>query len=104
MYAIRSYYVNGVVYLEKPPLYYWGTALSMRVFGENEFGARGFTAAVSVAGILVTYWMGAALAGWRTGLYSAIVLSTSFYYYVIGRLNTPDMTLAVLLALSIFPA
>ena len=96
--------LNGVVYLEKPPLYYWGTAASLRLFGETEFGARCFTAAVSVAGILLTYWMGAALAGWRTGLYSAIVLSTSLYYYAIGRLNTLDMTLAVLLALSIFPA
>jgi 4-amino-4-deoxy-L-arabinose transferase-like glycosyltransferase len=96
--------LNGVVYLEKPPLYYWGTAASLRMFGETEFGARFFTAAVSVAGILLTYWMGAALAGWRTGLYSAIVLSTSLYYYAIGRLHTPDMTLAVLLVLSIFPA
>jgi 4-amino-4-deoxy-L-arabinose transferase-like glycosyltransferase len=96
--------LNGVAYLEKPPLYYWGTAVSMRVFGETEFGARCFTAAVSVAGILLTYWMGAALVGWRTGVYSAIVLSTSIYYYVIGRLNTIDMTLAVLLVLSIFPA
>jgi 4-amino-4-deoxy-L-arabinose transferase-like glycosyltransferase len=96
--------LNGVVYLEKPPFYYWGTAASLRMFGETEFGARFFTAAVSVAGILLTYWMGAALVGWRTGLYSAIVLSTSLYYYAIGRLHTPDMTLAVLLALSIFPA
>jgi 4-amino-4-deoxy-L-arabinose transferase-like glycosyltransferase len=97
-------HLNGVVYLEKPPLYYWGTAASLAAFGETEFGARGFTVAVSVAGILLTYWMGSVLAGWRTGLYSAIVLSTSFYYYVIGRLNTIDMTLAVLLVLSIFPA
>ncbi len=95
--------LNGVVYLEKPPLYYWGVAASMAAFGQNEFGARFFTAAVSVAGILLTYWMGAALAGPRTGLYSAIVLSTTFYTYVIGRLNTLDMTLTVLLALSIFP-
>lgn len=97
-------HLNGVVYLEKPPLYYWGTAVSMRIFGETEFGARFFTAAVSVAGILLTYWMGAVLGGWRTGLYSAIVLSTSIYYYVVGRLNIIDMTLAVLLILSIFPA
>jgi 4-amino-4-deoxy-L-arabinose transferase-like glycosyltransferase len=97
-------HLNGVVYLEKPPLFYWGTAASLAVFGETEFGARCFTAAVSAAGILLTYWMGATLAGWRTGLYAAIVLSTSFYYYAVGRLNTPDMTLAVLLLLSIFPA
>ncbi|MBI5419214.1 MAG: glycosyltransferase family 39 protein [Deltaproteobacteria bacterium] len=97
-------HLNGVAYLEKPPLFYWGNALSLRLFGENEFAARGFTAAVSVAGILLTYWMGSALSGWRTGLFSAIVLSTSLYYYAIGRLNTLDMTLAVTLLLAIFPA
>lgn len=42
--------LNGVAYLEKPPLYYWGTAGSLRMVGETEVGARGFTAAVSVAG------------------------------------------------------
>lgn len=97
-------HLNGVVYLEKPPLYYWGTALSLRIFGETEFGARAFTAAVSLAGLLLTCWMGAVLSDRRTGLYSAIVLSTSPYYYVVGRLNTLDMTLAVTLLLAIFPA
>jgi len=97
-------HLNGVVYLEKPPLFYWGNALSLRLLGENEFAARSFTALVSVTGILLTYWMGSALSGWRTGLFSAIVLSTSIYYYVIGRLNTLDMTLAVALLLAIFPA
>jgi 4-amino-4-deoxy-L-arabinose transferase-like glycosyltransferase len=97
-------HLNGVVYLEKPPLFYWGNALSMAILGENEFAARCFTALASVAGILLTYWMGSALAGWRTGLFSSIVLSTSLYYYVVGRVNTLDMTLAVCLLLSIFPA
>ena len=32
-------HLNGVAYLEKPPLYYWGTALGLTLFGENEFGA-----------------------------------------------------------------
>ena len=96
--------LNGVAYLEKPPLYYWGTALSLRIFGETEFGARGFTAAVSLAGLLLTFWMGAVLSDRRTGLYSAIVLATSLYYYAVGRLNTLDMTLAVALLLAIFPA
>jgi 4-amino-4-deoxy-L-arabinose transferase-like glycosyltransferase len=97
-------HLNGVVYFEKPPLFYWGNALSLSLFGETEFGARFFTATASIAGVLLTYWMGAVLAGPRTGLYSAIVLSTSLYHYVIGRINTLDMTLAVALILAIFPA
>jgi 4-amino-4-deoxy-L-arabinose transferase-like glycosyltransferase len=97
-------HLNGVVYLEKPPLFYWGNALMMRLLGENEFAARSFTALVSVIGILLTYWMGSVLSGWRTGLFSAVVLSTSLYHYAIGRLNTLDMTLAVALIAAIFPA
>jgi 4-amino-4-deoxy-L-arabinose transferase-like glycosyltransferase len=96
--------LNGVVYLEKPPLFYWGNALSMRLFGENEFGARCFTAAVSVAGVALTYWMGSVMGGPRTGLFAAAVLSTSFYHFAVGRLNTLDMTLAVCLGFSFFPA
>jgi len=97
-------HLNGVVYLEKPPLFYWGNALSFALFGESESSARLFTATVSIAGVLLAYWMGAVLAGPRAGLFSAMVLSTSLYHYVIGRINTLDMTLAVAMIVAIFPA
>ena len=54
--------------------------------------------------MLLTYWMGAVLAGPRTGLFSAMVLCTSLYHYIIGRINTLDMTLAVAMIVAIFPA
>ncbi|MBI5904874.1 MAG: glycosyltransferase family 39 protein [Deltaproteobacteria bacterium] len=97
-------HLNGVAYLEKPPLFYWGNALSLSLFGETEFGARFFTATVSIAGVLLACWMGTAIAGPRTGLFSAMVLSTSLYPYVIGRINTLDMTLAVTMIVAVFPA
>jgi len=97
-------HLNGVVYLEKPPLFYWGNAISLAAFGETEFAARFFTATVSIAGVVLTYWMGTTLAGWRTGLFSAMVLSTSLYYYFVGRINTLDMTLAVAMVVAVFPA
>lgn len=96
--------LNGVVYIEKPPLYYWGCAASQAVFGQNEFGARFFGAAVALLGVLLTGWMGHALAGPRTGLYSAAVLATSLYHYIVGRINATDMTLGVMLVLAIFPS
>ncbi len=96
--------LNGVPYLEKPPLYYWGTALTLRLFGPAEFGARAFGAAMAVAGVLLTYWMGAVLGGPRVALFGAAVLATSPLYYIIGRLNTIDMTVGVLLIATIFPA
>ncbi|HEY5996434.1 MAG TPA: phospholipid carrier-dependent glycosyltransferase, partial [Candidatus Deferrimicrobiaceae bacterium] len=48
--------LNGVVYIEKPPLYYWGCAASQAVFGQDEFGARFFGAAVALLGVMLTWW------------------------------------------------
>jgi hypothetical protein len=37
-------HLNGLDYIEKPPLQYWATALIYRLFGVNEFSARLYTA------------------------------------------------------------
>ncbi|MFH1562102.1 MAG: hypothetical protein ABIF11_01595 [Nitrospirota bacterium] len=37
-------HLKHVVYLEKPPLCYWTTALFFKIFGENEFSSRLFVA------------------------------------------------------------
>ena len=34
--------INDAVYLDKPPAFFWATALSYRLFGVNEFAARFF--------------------------------------------------------------
>ncbi len=33
-------HLNGIAYVEKPPLQYWATALTLLAFGQNEFAAR----------------------------------------------------------------
>ena len=33
-------HLKGTVYLEKPPLCYWATATSFKIFGENEFSIK----------------------------------------------------------------
>jgi 4-amino-4-deoxy-L-arabinose transferase-like glycosyltransferase len=42
-------YANGVRFLEKPPLLYWLTAISFKIFGINEFGLRLPTALAVIA-------------------------------------------------------
>src|SRR6188472_3424009 len=36
--------LNGIKYFEKPPLQYWASALSFRLFGANEYSARLYVA------------------------------------------------------------
>src|SRR5260370_22619032 len=46
--------INGVIYLEKPPLKYWLIAISFRVFGVHDWAARIPTALSAVVSLSVS--------------------------------------------------
>jgi len=92
--------INHVIYLEKPPLDYWVTAVAFKVFGENEFSARFFPGICAWGCILLTFAMGSFLYNEKTGLYSAGVLSTFLYIYVLGRMDILDIPLAFFVCLA----
>jgi 4-amino-4-deoxy-L-arabinose transferase-like glycosyltransferase len=86
-------HLNGLDYIEKPPLQYWATAAAYRVLGVSEFSARLYTALTALAtlaviGLLATRLWGAG-AGWR----AAAVMSGMFMFVVLGQLMTLDMSL-----------
>ncbi|GAB7128182.1 glycosyltransferase family 39 protein [Silvimonas sp. JCM 19000] len=47
--------LNGIKYFEKPPLQYWMTAGSFRIFGENEFAARFWPALTGFAAVVMVW-------------------------------------------------
>ena len=64
---------NGVPRLQKPPLVYWCEALSMSVFGVNEFGARLPVALATVGWFLATGLLARRVVGtWSAGLAGAL--------------------------------
>ena len=48
-------HLNGLAYIEKPPLQYWATAASLAVFGQSEFAARLYTALCALATLAVVW-------------------------------------------------
>ena len=58
-------YVNGVRYLEKAPLMYWGVATSYTLFGISEWSTRLPLMLGVLAMILSTYGLGAGLSAAR---------------------------------------
>lgn len=92
--------LNHVVYLEKPPLDYWVTAVTFKIFGENEFSARFFSALCAWGCILLTFAMGSFLYEEKTGLYSAGVLSTFLYIFVLGHMDILDIPLTFFVCLA----
>jgi 4-amino-4-deoxy-L-arabinose transferase-like glycosyltransferase len=95
-------HIKNTIYLEKPPLAYWVTALSFRILGENDFSARLFTGLCAWGCILLTFFIGRHFRDEKTGLYAAAVLTISVLPFILGRLNILDMPLTFFLCLSIW--
>jgi 4-amino-4-deoxy-L-arabinose transferase-like glycosyltransferase len=94
-------HLNGLAYVEKPPLQYWATALSLRMMGPSEFGARLYTALCALAAVLIValtanrLW--GAAAGWRAGA----VLASMLLFLAMGQLLTLDMSLTWYMTLAL---
>jgi 4-amino-4-deoxy-L-arabinose transferase-like glycosyltransferase len=93
--------LNGVKYFEKPALFYWIEAFSIKLFGLNEFTLRLWPALFALFGCLALAVAGARLFGRLTGLLGAVVLATSLLYYGLSRAIILDMPVSILLTLAL---
>jgi len=97
-------HVNGIRYLEKPPLPYWIAAVSLRLFGENTFAIH-LPLALTILGLaLLGYAWGRRAFSERAGFYAALFTLTSAGVFLFTRIFIPDALLSLLLALSIYAA
>jgi 4-amino-4-deoxy-L-arabinose transferase-like glycosyltransferase len=84
---------NFVRLLDKPPLLYWLTALSYKLFGISEFTSRLPVAASTIGCMLLCYLIGTKLSSKEAGLFSALIFATSAGVLILGagRQLMPDM-------------
>ncbi|MGC9224694.1 MAG: ArnT family glycosyltransferase [Terracidiphilus sp.] len=94
--------LDGVAYLEKSPLVYWMMAASYRVFGVHDWAARLPLALAAVLLCWVTFRMGRWSFGEEAGLYAGLSLATCAGLYLFTRIQIPDATLTLTIALAIW--
>jgi len=88
-------HVNGVAWLEKPPLHYWLVALSDAVFGVSAFATR-LPVALAVVGLtLLVYSFGHRFFGARAGFYAALAMCTSAGVFLYTRIMIPEAIYAL---------
>src|SRR5581483_3095528 len=75
-------YTDGIRYLEKAPLMYWGVATSYEIFGVSDWSTRLPLMLGVLALLLVTYRLGSHAYGERGGFYASVVLATSLGPYI----------------------
>jgi 4-amino-4-deoxy-L-arabinose transferase-like glycosyltransferase len=94
--------LNGVLYFEKPPLYYWSVAASLKLLGPTETAVRlpGKLAAVSM--VLLAVLFARRRFGLRTGLVAGLILATSILLVALARIALIDPMLSAALAAATF--
>ena len=93
-------HLDFVLFLNKPPLLYWLTALLFHVIGPSEW-ARLVSVAAGAVTLFATCRLGALLYGEPAGLVAGLALATSLGFVLEARTLRPDMllTAAVVVAL-----
>jgi 4-amino-4-deoxy-L-arabinose transferase-like glycosyltransferase len=92
---------NGALRDHKPVLLYWFMMSAYAVFGENEFAARFWSAALAVGTVLATYHIGRRLVSARVGVWSGVILSSTFMFDMSARAATPDSVLIFFTTMSL---
>jgi len=87
-------HLNGFEHFQKPPFFYWLTALSVRVFGVNEWAVRFVPAMAGLGMAMLTFFAARKLWDTNVAVRAVLILVSSIEFFVIARLVTPDMTLA----------
>ena len=94
--------LDGVLYLEKPPLIYWLIALSYKVFGIHDWSSRIPIALSTIA----LCWITAAFAMWafgkRAALYAGLCMATCVGLFLFTRILIPDVMLTCTIALALW--
>jgi len=93
---------NGHPFFDKPPLFYWVTAVSMRAFGINEWSIRAVSAMSGVGVVCITYLLALRLFGSRVAIISGVVLVSTIAFLYRSRTGNLDTFLTFWLTLGMY--
>ena len=96
-------HLNGAVYGEKPPLYFWAIAAASAPFGRvTEAAARLPSALAAIGALLLTFSMAHRLFGRRAAWLAAAALGSCWTVVWHARFGQIDMLLTALVALAMW--
>ena len=90
------------LWFEKPPLYFWLTAVWIYLFKARELAVRLTSALFGLGTVLLTYRLGERLWGKLVGFTAAVILMTSPLYLYYARSGMLDVTVGFFLLASLY--
>jgi 4-amino-4-deoxy-L-arabinose transferase-like glycosyltransferase len=93
--------MTGFGHYDKPPLIYWTTAASFRLFGFNEWAARVPSLLGAILALSGLGWAAWRLYGARVAWLAVLICGTSVQFCALGHVLSPDMLLTGWCAMAI---
>lgn len=96
-------HLNGAIYAEKPPLFFWLVNLSVFFLGEDsEFANRLPSALAGIGTLILTFYFGSRLFNPKVGFISSLVLATCFFFPQISRWMMLDSLFTLLFLMTLY--
>jgi len=95
-------HIDGLQFIEKPPLFYWTIAASYRVFGVHDWAGRIPIALSAIAMALLTALIGIWAFGKRAGFCAGLCIATCVGLFLFTRILLPDAMLTCTIALALW--
>jgi hypothetical protein len=86
--------LDGLPFFHKPPLFYWLTALSLNVFGVNEWAARLTSVAAATLTVTLVFWFLKNQVNQRLAVLTAFILMSAPLLFGASHYANLDMTVA----------
>src|SRR5450755_1629394 len=94
----------GKPWFEKPPLYYWGAALSFKLFGVSEAAARLPSAVSALLATLAMAWLALRLYGEETARWLLLLLPTTAGMIGFSHAAATDMPFSAMVTIAMVAA
>lgn len=91
---------NGFVYLDKPAVFFWMEAASLKIFGVSETAARLPSAVMALATMLLVWFLARRMFGDTAGLRAGLVFAACPLAFALAREVIFDMTLTFLVTVA----
>lgn len=96
--------LDGLPFFHKPPLFYWLTALSLNVFGVNEWSARLASVAAATLTVTLLFWFLKTQVNQRVAVLAAFILMSAPLLFGASHYANLDMTVAGIITAAIITA
>jgi 4-amino-4-deoxy-L-arabinose transferase-like glycosyltransferase len=97
----RPHYEDKL-WVDKPPLLMWSTAVLFKEFGISEFWARAASVLTGAVVVVLTFVIAARLFDRPTGLISISILVTAFNFVKYERRGMPDVPLTMFILIAVY--